>query len=80
MRSRFFPQLLRVLGFVLLLVPILLVGWFIPDLPGLFSDSSNSTNRQKPMSAEAKFLWMVFVLLLVIGFAGWWIWGRPEAS
>lgn len=79
MRSKFFPQLLRVLGFVLLLVPLLLIGWFLPDLPGIFGDSG-SGGRRKPMSAEAKFLWMVFVLLLGIGFIGWWLWRQREAN
>ena len=71
MVSRFFTQLLRILATLLLLVPIILVGWFLPDVSGLLGSNSG---RQKPMSAEAKFLWMVFVLLLIISFSGWWMW------
>jgi hypothetical protein len=72
MRSQFFLQLKAWLTFLLLIIPALLLGWF---LPGLFDGySPGSGSRQKPMSAEAKFLWLVFVLLLVIGLIGWWIW------
>ncbi|MBO2007998.1 hypothetical protein [Hymenobacter negativus] len=63
------------LGLLLLLVPILLVGWFLPDVFGILVDSSGR-QRQKPMSAEAKFLWMAFAILLAIGFIGWWAWHR----
>lgn len=49
---------------------LFLIAGFIE--PGVF-ETGNST-RQKPMSAEAKFLWLVFGLLLIIGFTGWWIW------
>ena len=70
-RSGFLAQLLRIIVMLLLLVPMLLVGWFLPDVFGVFGDGSG---RQKPMSAEAKFLWIVFVLLLILGFSGWWLW------
>jgi hypothetical protein len=66
------PQWLKVLGTVVLLVPLLLLAWFFPDASGLFS--SSSTERRKPMSAEAKFLWLVFGLLVVVGSAGWLVW------
>jgi|GEM_PF-3941036 len=55
----------RVLGVVLVLIPALLIGWFVPGASDLFGGSAE---RRKPLSAEAKFLWLVF------GLAGWWFW------
>lgn len=76
MSSKRLPEWLKVLGtLLLLLVPVLLLGWFLPGSLDLFG-GSGSTERRKQMSAEAKFLWLVFGVLLVVGLGGWFIWRK----
>jgi len=76
MGSKPVPEWLRVMGILLLFVPILLLGCFFPGSTDLLG---GSTERRKPLSAEAKFLWLVFGVLLIIGLAGWWIWRTFKA-
>lgn len=67
----------KVLGVVLLLVPTLLIGLFVPSAFDLFGGSSE---RCKPLSAEAKFFRLIFGVLLVVGVVSWLVWCRFGSS
>jgi hypothetical protein len=73
MNSKPDPKWPKVLGVVLLLVPTLLIGWL---MPGLFDLSAGSSERRKPLSAEAKFFRLVFGVLLVVGVVSWLLWRK----
>lgn len=68
------PEWLRVLGMALLLLPLLLLAWFFPDISGVFGNGA--AERRKPLSAEAKFFRLVAGVLLVVGGLSWWLWRR----
>ena len=76
MLSRFFSQLLKLLGGLLFVVLLVLVGWLLPDL---FDLSSNSSGRQKRMSAEGQFFTVLFIVLLIIGVISWLVWHHMKA-
>jgi hypothetical protein len=70
-RSKFFSQLFTWLGILLFAVPLVVLACLGIDFSAF---SSNSSERVKPWSAEAKFFLLVFVLLLVLGAISWLVW------